>query len=99
MRLDHPCRCPRCGQPVAARTVLFPVSNLSLAERLIWRELASVEGAVVPLGRLERYTASDNGLKIHIFYLRRKTGRTIRSVWGEGYVLEPEREAGHAASP
>lgn len=98
MVLDRPSCCPRCGQPVAEKSVVFPVSTLSLAERLIWRELARVEGAIVPLARLYPYTASDNGLKIHIFYLRKKTNRTIRSVWGEGYVLEPVVEVADAAS-
>jgi DNA-binding response OmpR family regulator len=56
-----------------------------LQERLIWNELARTPGYVVPHEQLQRHCAGDS--RVHICRLRRKTGATIRSSFGEGYVL------------
>ncbi|HYH29633.1 MAG TPA: response regulator transcription factor [Pseudonocardia sp.] len=72
------------GQPVA----------LSPTEYALLMSLLATPGDVVPPDRLAREVwsepASPNLVQVYISYLRRKIGaERIRTVRGEGYVLEP----------
>ena len=68
----------------------MPGVHLTIAERLMWLELAKSPGYLVPKWRLAQYCENENVLRQYMTFLRHKTGRIIRNVRGEGYVLERE---------
>jgi hypothetical protein len=81
-------RCPYCGQPAPkAMPPLMPGCRLTLAEGLVWKELARTPGYAVASEQLLRHCASHNVLRRHIYWLRRKTGRTINNERDCSYTL------------
>jgi Transcriptional regulatory protein, C terminal len=91
--------CPHCGQAAPPHSLppslVDPEQRLTFTELNIWRALNANRGYVVQRVMLEKYLSPDareSSLKVLISHIRRKTGETIQSVWGIGYVIPRSKQ-------